>query len=251
MPLEAAHLLKSAHIHVANMANNHSNDFGSNGRAETMRTLQRLGIQPAGQSGAPFADLNAQRLRVIGCSFHVGSLHCLNDQERIAAWIAQGKAAGARVVVTAHWGGEGRQHARVTRQDEFFLGGFRGNPWSLAHRWVDMGADLVVGHGPHVPRAMELYRGRLIAYSLGNFATFGAINVRDWNGLAPLLQAELEPDGRLRSGKIISFRQSKQMPLERDASRRAFHVIRQLTQEDFSGGGLQFAADGESFRPAP
>lgn len=250
MPSEAANLLKDANIHVANMANNHSNDFGSNGRTATLKELQRTGITPVGQTVAPAAEFPTQRLQVIGCSFHVGTLHCINDQAQIEALINQGSAKGYRVIVTAHWGAEGMQHAHITRQAEIFLGAQRGNPWELAHRWVDQGADLVIGHGPHIPRAMELYKGRLIAYSLGNFATFGAINVREWNGLAPLLQVEMDENGQLLTGQIVSFRQSKQSPLVRDPENKAFQVIRQLTQEDFAGGGLAFSDNGGRFAPA-
>lgn len=250
MPPQTADILKEANIHVANMANNHSNDFGSNGRAATLKELQRVGVQAVGQSSAAFADTPSQRVRVIGCSFHVGSLHCTHDQARIEGLIEEGKSNGLRVIMSAHWGAEGMKHAHVTRKDEVYLGGARGNPWKLAHRWVDLGADLVIGHGPHIPRAMELYKGRLIAYSLGNFATFGAFNVREWNGLAPLLQVELEDNGQLRAGRIYSFRQSKQVPLTLDPDNRAFQVIRQLTQEDFAGGGLNFNEDGQKFLPA-
>lgn len=249
MPASTADLLKSSNIHVATNANNHANDFGAGGRATSLRELQRVGIHAVGQPAAAYADLPAQKLRAIGCSFHVGTLHCVNDREQIEGLIREGKSRGNLVVLTAHWGAEGMANAHVTRKDETYLGGYRGNPYQLAHGWIDLGADLVIGHGPHVPRAMELYKGRLIAYSLGNFATFGTFNVREWNGLAPLLRVELEADGKLKSGQIVSFRQTKQAPLQLDETSQAFKVIKQLTVADFNGGGLQFGEDNQSFAP--
>ena len=65
----------------------------------------------------------------------------------------------------------------------------------------------MIGHGPHVPRGVEVYRGRLIAYSLGNFATYGRFTIRGATALAPLLEVELGPDGAFEAGRIIAARQ--------------------------------------------
>src|SRR5262249_13521708 len=93
--------------------------------------------------------------------------------------VAQGRAAAARaqpVIVFLHAGAEGAAAQHVRPGMETYLGEERGDPVAFAHAVVDAGADLVLGSGPHVLRAMEWYRGRLIAYSHGNFAgydTFG------------------------------------------------------------------------------
>ena len=76
-----------------------------------------------------------------------------------------------------------------------YLGADRGDMYAFAHAVVDAGADLVVGHGPHVPRGMEVYKDRLIAYSLGNFATYGAFNLKGVNGLGLVLEAKLAEHG--------------------------------------------------------
>ena len=74
------------------------------------------------------------------------------------------------MVVQVHMGAEGSAGHAVRPGNEIFFGENRGDPIEFAHAVIDAGADLVVGHGPHVMRAMEFYKGRLIAYSLGNFA---------------------------------------------------------------------------------
>src|SRR4029079_4437742 len=81
------------------------------------------------------------------------------------------------VVVTMHAGAEGSDHQHVRPGNECFLGENRGNSVAFAHSVVRAGADLVVGTGPHVLRGMEWYRGRLIAYSLGNFAGYDVFSL--------------------------------------------------------------------------
>ena len=64
----------------------------------------------------------------------------------------------------------------------------RGSVYRFAHEVVDAGADVVFGHGPHVTRALEFYRDRLICYSLGNFATYRRFNLSGPNGIAPIVK---------------------------------------------------------------
>src|SRR5262249_19640900 len=72
----------------------------------------------------------------------------------------------------------------------------------FAHAMIDAGAALVVGHGPHVVRGLELWKGRLIAYSLGNFATYGGMNLLGVTGLSLILEVRLAPDGRFDGAQI-------------------------------------------------
>ena len=79
---------------------------------------------------------------------------------------------------------------------ETFYGENRGDLRAFTHTVIDAGADLVWGHGPHVLRGMEVYNGRLIAYSMGNFATYGRFNVRGQQGLGVVLETVLDAEGR-------------------------------------------------------
>ena len=110
---------------------------------------------------------------------------------------------------------------------------------------VDAGADLVIGHGPHVVRAMERYKGRLIAYSLGNFATYYGISVAGIKGIAPILITTLDGDGRFVAGEIVSTVQLRPDGLSIDSQNRALKLIRGLTAEDFGDSGLRFNPDGK------
>jgi hypothetical protein len=152
------------------------------------------------------------------------------------------------VFVSMHMGAEGEEATRLPFAEEFFHGEHRGDSVAFAHAVVEAGADLVIGHGPHVPRAIELYRDRLIAYSLGNFCTYYGINVRGLNGLAPILRIELAADGRFISGEIISNRQVRPNGPILDASHEAARLIAALTQLDFPQTPLEISATGRISR---
>ena len=109
---------------------------------------------------------------------------------------------------------------------------------------VDAGADLVIGHGPHVVRAAELYKDRLIAYSLGNFATYYGISVAGIKGIAPILTATLDGKGRFVDGKIVSTIQLRPDGPSIDPQQRALNLMRGLSIEDFGNPGLTFLPDG-------
>ena len=115
----------------------------------------------------------------------------------------------------------------------------------FAHAVIDAGADLVIGHGPHVPRALELYRERLIAYSLGNFCTYYGISVAGLKGLAPLLQVTLTEQGEFVQGRIISARQQRPLGPIPDVSNEAASLMKRLTEEDFPNTTLAVDEQGQ------
>ena len=114
----------------------------------------------------------------------------------------------------------------------------------FARRMVDAGADLVLGHGPHVVRAVERYKGRLIAYSLGNFATYYGISVAGLKGVAPILFTTLDGEGRFVEGEIVSTRQIRPAGPTVDPENRALNLMRGLSADDFGNPGLTFTPDG-------
>ncbi len=109
---------------------------------------------------------------------------------------------------------------------------------------VDAGADLVIGHGPHVIRAAERYKDRLIAYSLGNFATYYGISVAGIKGIAPILITTLDGEGGFIEGEIISTVQLRPDGPSIDSENRALNIVRGLSIEDFEEPGLRFLPDG-------
>jgi hypothetical protein len=138
---------------------------------------------------------------------------------------------------------------RIPFSMEHYYGENRGDVVQFSRAMVDSGADLVVGHGPHVPRAIELYQNRLIAYSLGNFATYYGISVNGTKGYAPILIATLDGNGQFVSGEIISAIQIRPNGPTLDDQHRAYEQIWELTEKDFSGGGVKFQ-NGGGFLPA-
>lgn len=116
---------------------------------------------------------------------------------------------------------------------------------------IEAGADLLLGHGPHVPRALEIYRGRLVAYSLGNFATYYGIGVEGLRGLAPIVVARLDAEGRFLGGRIESLIQLRPGGPQPDPERRAAALMRELTVAAFPGSGLVISEAGDLSVPPP
>jgi len=148
------------------------------------------------------------------------------------------------VIVSFHGGAEGRAAIHVPYGTETFFGENRGDLRTFSHAVVDAGADLVLGHGPHVLRGMELYKDRLIAYSLGNFATYGRFNLSGNSGLGVILEVNMDPAGGFISGQLFPTRQIGQGIPTKDTQGRAIDLIRTLSHQDFPEYGIQVAQDG-------
>ena len=230
------------------LANNHARDFGEDGRSASMAALDAAGIRHSGRIGDVASwEQDGRRIAMVAFSFTGGS-HPLNDTEGARALVAGLAAQHDLVIVSFHGGAEGGDATRLPFTVERFFGEERGDVVAFGRAMVEAGAGLVLGHGPHVPRAIEVYRGRLIAYSLGNFATWFGISVAGMKGYAPLLQATLDNSGQLLEGRIISGLQLRPDGVTLDPQQRAFQLMRDLTALDLSGGGLLFSDDG-AFRP--
>jgi hypothetical protein len=248
-PSNYARHFRDAGFDTLSLANNHARDFGEEGRDSSMLSLEREGLTHSGRVGdIALWNHGPYQLAMIAFAPNVGS-HSLLEIEEAACEVGKLARTNDLVLVSFHGGGEGEDAMHVANSEEFYFGESRGNVVAFSHRMIDAGAAMVIGHGPHVPRAMELYRGRLIAYSLGNFSTYYGISIAGDKGVAPLLLATLDEDGQLVEGQIISFRQSRPEGPRLDPAQRAATLIRDLTVQDMDGGDLEFSPDG-SFRPA-
>jgi hypothetical protein len=243
-----AQYLKRAGFTLISNANNHSRDFGETGRAETYRNLTAAGFPVSG------ADAEGTRIGVQtlpdGTRFslvafgHNPGLMQVNDYAKLTQIVREAQSRSDVVVVSCHIGAEGASHDRVTRAPEMFVGENRGDPFRFARTAVDAGADIVFCHGPHVPRAIEVYKGRFIAYSLGNFWTYGRFNLRENAGLAPIADLQVDRTGNLLAARIVSARQEKPGGPVYDPTHAAAARIAQLTARDFPETGVTVAADG-------
>ncbi|MDN5284493.1 MAG: CapA family protein [Mucilaginibacter sp.] len=246
MPTYYASVLKNAGFNVLSLANNHINDFDTRGRNSTTKVLDSLGINYAGLQAKPATVFERNGIKYGFCSFapnaNTVSIHDLRGAARI---IRELKQRCDIVMVSFHGGGEGVDFEHVPRAVETYIGEKRGDVYAFAHNAIDAGADLIFGNGPHVNRAMEMYKNRLIAYSLGNFCTYKSVSVIGICGMAPLLKVYVNKKGEFLSGRIISFKQAHDKGLVRDTLNQAALRIRTLTETDFPDAGLNISDSGE------
>ncbi len=235
----------AAGFDVMSLANNHARDFGEDGRLATMQTLANAGIHHSGLEG-DFASFEIKGLRVALVAFAVTkNSNLLLNYEQSAATIAQCADTHDIVIVSFHGGAEGRDVTHLPFDEEEYYGEPRGDVVKFSRMMVDAGADLVLGHGPHVVRAMERYKSRLIAYSLGNFATYYGISVDGIKGIAPILVVTIDETGKFVAGRIHSTIQVRPAGPTIDESQKALHLIRGLSIQDFGKPGLTFLTDGK------
>lgn len=252
MPERYGALLGAAGLDVVSLANNHINDFGEEGRLRTREVLDRNGIRYSGAVGE-VAQLEVRGARVAVVAFSTsGATNDLRDLED-AAWLVElARREADLVVVSMHGGAEGADFQHVPAGPEEFLGEDRGDLRAFARAVVDAGAALVLGHGPHVVRGMEVYRGRLVAYSLGNFATYGGMNLKGPNGLTLVLEVRLGADGTFLGGRVHPARQERPGGPRLDPAGEVIPLLRRLSEEDFGADAVQVADDGTlSPPPAP
>ena len=246
MPERYVNYLVDAGFDVMNIANNHMGDFGAPGRTNTVKTLREAGLHHAGLEGvcetATF-EINGVKYGFCGFAPNSGTVKITNIPYA-KKLIGDLKSRCDIVIVSFHGGAEGKAHNRVTRQTETFYGENRGNVYDFAHAAVDAGADVVFGHGPHVVRAVELYKDRFIAYSLGNFCTSGDFSISGISGYAPAIKVFIDKDGKFTEGQIFSFLQKDKTGPQPDSNNSAAVEIKRLTELDFPETNLKISNDG-------
>lgn len=252
MPTRYAQHLVDAGFDVLSLANNHAGDFGDVGRRSSMRTLEAAGLLHAGQLEQPYVLFERDGVR-FGFAAYAPNQNTvpLNDHAGAQAIVAHLDSLADVVIVSFHGGAEGAAHQRVPRRPERFLGENRGDVHAFARAVIDAGADIVFGHGPHVTRAVDLYRGRFIAYSLGNFATYGGMNLRGVSGLAPIIKVVVTRQGEFVRAEVTATAQVPRDAVRRDPERRVIGVLRELTALDAPEAGLDIGDDGTIRRRAP
>ncbi|HEY5642728.1 MAG TPA: CapA family protein [Woeseiaceae bacterium] len=241
---------RNAGFDVLSLANNHARDFGEEGRTSSMEAIAAAGMRHSGRVD-DFASFEHDGLRIAVLAYAVTrNSNMLLDYDLAFATVAQFAATHDIVIVSFHGGAEGADVTHVPFAEEEYYGEPRGDVVWFARGVVDAGADLVIGHGPHVVRGMERYKDRLIAYSLGNFATYYGISVTGLKGIAPILMTTLDGDGRFVDGEIVSTIQLRPAGPSIDPEQRALNLVRGLSIEDFGAPGLSFLPDGKVL-PAP
>ncbi len=243
-PPSYARWLRQAGFTVMNVANNHAFDFGAGGLAQTAAALDRVGLLSTGRPGQITVQrVGDIRVALVGFAPYPWA-QSLTDIAAAKRLVRRASRQADVVVVTMHAGAEGTRRQHVTRRTELFLGENRGNPARFAHAVVDAGADLVVGHGPHVLRGMEWYRDRLIAYSLGNFAGYKVFSLGGPLSTSGILRVTLRGDGKFETGRLVATHLAGSGLPAIDSSEAAHGVVRSLSREDFAGRAVKVSADG-------
>jgi hypothetical protein len=244
-PAKYAQNLAAAGFDVMSLANNHAGDFGDVGRKSSMKALDETGIYHAGLITKPYVVFEKDGVRYGFTAFAPNSgCLSLNDLPAAKAIVQTLDSISDVVIVSFHGGAEGPTHQHVPRKNEIFYGENRGNVYAFAHGLIDSGADIIFGHGPHVTRAVEVYKNRFIAYSLGNFCTYSGINVNGVNGLAPIIKVYASPKGEFLKAHITSTNQTFRANVKMDTQLQVLKRIQQLTREDFPESTLKINDDG-------
>lgn len=184
-------ILSGSSVEAANIANNHSHDYGDQSFEDTKATLKEAGITPFGYDDTAVVTVKGVKVGLVG-------IYELNDhlerKQQLKDNIAQVRRDGADlIIVVFHWGNE-----RETVPDS--------NQMTLGHLAVDYGADLVVGHHPHVLQGIEEYRGRYIVYSLANFCFGGNSAPTDMDTMI------FQQTFTLRNGEVLCDSNTKIIP---------------------------------------
>jgi poly-gamma-glutamate capsule biosynthesis protein CapA/YwtB (metallophosphatase superfamily) len=235
VPPEFAKALAAGGFTLMSNANNHSYDYGEAGEEETtaITIVTAAGRRLACVGFAPYS--NTASLTDLGAAEEL--IHRAAERADI-------------VLVAFHAGAEGSDAQHVSGEEEIYLGEDRGNPERFAHMAIDAGADLILGSGPHVLRGMEVYRDRLVAYSLGNFSGYENFSLEGPLGESVVLHVSLADDGRFRSGRLASVLLADEGRPVPDSEGRGAETVASLSAEDFGTTAIGVGADGRILPPA-
>lgn len=215
-----AAMLREGSVEVVNVANNHAMDFGFPGHEDTVAAVRKEGV---GVFGGDLVDVRTVRgIEVVNLGYTGGR----DDvRPRVERDVRAHKRPDNLVIVSFHWGMEGSGTILPTQR-------------LLGRAAVDAGADLVLGHHPHVLQGIEAYRGRNIVYSLGNFVFGGHSHPGDMDSVVYQQRFALADGGLVRGEKrIVPVRISGTTPqndyrpvvLEGDEARRVLERLDTLS----------------------
>ncbi|AXT62769.1 CapA family protein [Aquimarina sp. AD10] len=237
--------LEETGFDVMSIANNHIGDFGEIGIKNTSKTLKKHNIAYAGVFAQPSMVFEKNGITYGFCAFAPNKdclkIHNLTKAKKI---VTELKSKVDIVIVSFHGGAEGLDHTHVPRKTERFYGEDRGDVYLFAHTMIDAGADMIIGHGPHVSRGFEIYKNKFIAYSLGNFCTYSRFNLSGIKGYAPIAEIDIDLEGNFIKGMLHSAKQIDEIYPFMDDKKRALKEIKKLTAEDFPESKLIFNDDG-------
>lgn len=214
-----------------------------------MRFLDKINMEYAGLTSCPYTIFEKQGIKYGFAAFapNSGTMD-IRDIKAAETIVRKLNDSCDVVIVSFHGGAEGRSKQHITRKTETFYGENRGNVYAFSHAMVDAGADIIFGHGPHVTRAMEVYKDRFIAYSLGNFCTYDRFSLRGVSGLAPIVNIKIDNEGKFISGQIVPIIQLGRGGVTLDEQKRVIPIIQNLNKTDIPEGIIEITDEGEILR---
>ena len=241
MPEHYISHIKNAGFDLLSIANNHANDFGLDGRKKTASVLKTAGINFAGSLEKPYVIFTKKNIKY-GFLSAAPNSGCFNmkNYSKAVEYINLLDSLCDIVIVSFHAGAEGYKATHTPKTDEIYLGYNRGNVYKFSHMCIDAGADILLGHGPHVTRAVELYKNRFITYSMGNFCTYARFNLKGPSGVSPILDLKVNNKGEFISAKVIPIKQLGEGIPVYDSLKLAWKYIVELSKEDFPESNLYF-----------
>jgi poly-gamma-glutamate capsule biosynthesis protein CapA/YwtB (metallophosphatase superfamily) len=244
-PPSYAKLFADVGFDVFHIANNHAFDFGEVGFQDTVKNLNTVNIKTLGHKNQIlYLRVNDVPIAMIGFAPYE-FYNSIQDIETAIALVSEARKNANIVIISMHAGAEGTKALRVKNKTEYFSGENRGNSILFARSVIDAGADIVLGHGPHVPRAMEIYKGKLIAYSLGNFLGYRTLSTRAEAGYSMILEVKMNSEGQLVSSKIIPVHLSRNGIPFIDQRFRTVGLLRNLINSDFPDKPIKINSEGE------
>jgi len=232
-PPDHAPALRRAGFDAVNLANNHAWDYGAAGQAQTTTALRRARVAATGRPGEiTVVRRRGLRIALVGFAAYPWA-NPIGDLGGARALVRRAAARADLVVVAMHAGAEGADQTHVPRGTEMAFGENRGDSRAFAHAVIGAGADLVVGSGPHVIRGVERYRGRLIAYSLGNFAGWSNFGLGGTLSESGILKVTLNAAGRPAASHWIPIHLTGPGIPELDRSRASRKLAAELSKQDF------------------
>lgn len=183
-----AQILTEGSVEAANLANNHSHDYGEQSYQDTIQVLENAGITTFGYERTAVVEVKGVRVGLSGTYELADHMDCEEEMIRNIETLEEN---GAQIIIaTFHWGSE-RENIPNNVQVE------------LAHSAIDHGADLVLGHHPHVLQGIETYKGKNIVYSLANFCFGGNSSPNDMDSMI-FQQIFMLEDGILTEDNLIN-----------------------------------------------
>jgi len=229
--LETADLLKNSGFRAVNLANNHALDYSEDGLAEMVTTLENSGITPFGHQKHSFETIQIKNktIALVGFGFY-GYQNAVQDLDAAAQLIRDARAQSDVVIVSMHGGAEGKTAVYFENGPEFFLGENRGDLREFSRVAIESGADAVIGHGPHVVRAVECISGKPIFYSLGNFVSAGGLKARGLTSIATAVELAFDESARFVAARLIPVMFNKNKYPQYDPTGRAVSLTNHLSR---------------------